>query len=232
MAGVTLRMTWVDLAFLHWPVPVAALRSLLPPELELDTFEGGGWVAVTPFEMRGVRVRAMLPVPTARDFPELNVRTYVRYGDKGGVFFFSLDAASRLAVMGARAATGLPYYNARMRVRREKDEIRYESKRTHPDAPLADFRARYHPTGAVYRSLPGSFDHWCTERYSLFAASSMRGLLRLDVEHEPWPLQPAVADVERNTMAAAAGIDLPDQKPHVLFSRQLEVVAHWPVPAD
>jgi uncharacterized protein YqjF (DUF2071 family) len=60
----------------------------------------------------------------------------------------------------------------------------------------------------------------------------MRGLLRLDVEHEPWPLQPAVADVERNTMAAAAGIELPNQKPHVLFSRQLEVVAHWPVPAD
>ena len=34
------RMTWRHLCFLHWRVPPAALRGLLPRGLELDTFDG------------------------------------------------------------------------------------------------------------------------------------------------------------------------------------------------
>jgi uncharacterized protein YqjF (DUF2071 family) len=145
-AGATLRMTWLDLAFLHWPVPVAAIRPLVPLALDLDTFEGSAWVAVTPFEMRGVKVSGMLAVPTATNFPELNVRTYVRHGDRWGVWFFSLDAASWLAVTGARSVVGLPYFHARMSSVQDGEWVVYDSRRTHGGAAPAEFAARYRPT--------------------------------------------------------------------------------------
>ena len=107
-------MDWVDLLFLHWPVDTAALRPHVPAELELETFDGAAWVGVVPFRMARTRARFAPPVPTARDFPELNVRTYVRRRGEGGVWFFSLDAASRMAVEVARRWFGLPYFRARM----------------------------------------------------------------------------------------------------------------------
>jgi uncharacterized protein len=221
-------MRWIDLAFLHWRAPAEVIRPLVPAALELDVFEGSAWVAVTPFRMTAVRPVFAPPIPTATDFPELNVRTYVRHAGRGGVWFFSLDAASWLAVAAARAAVNLPYFHARMDERRTADEVDYDSVRTHANAPAAEFRARYRPTGPVYRAEPGSLDHWLTERYSLFSTRGDR-VMRLDIEHVPWPLQHAKADVERNTMASAAGIQLPPDAPHVRFASQLDVFANWPV---
>lgn len=228
---ISLRMTWVDLAFLHWRVPVEMLRPLVPAGLEIDTFGGNAWVGVVPFEMRDVAPGGLPAIPGASDFPELNVRTYVSRDGRAGVWFFSLDAASWLAVMGARGAANLPYFHARMScVRPTADDVTYESERTHPGAPRAQFRAWYRPTGPVFTSEPGSFEHWCTERLCLFSTTHDGALQRLDIEHARWPLQPAVADVVLNTMAAASGITLPPEPPHVLFAKRLEVVAHWPQP--
>jgi uncharacterized protein YqjF (DUF2071 family) len=227
-------MRWVDLAFLHWRLPPGVLRPLIPVELQLDTFRDEAWVGITPFEMRDVRALSLLSVPTASNFPELNVRTYVRYRDRPGVYFFSLDAGSRLAVIGARLATNLPYYHARMRVHRAggaRGEVQYQSVRRHPGAWAAEFRARYRPTGSVYAANPDSLEYWLTERYSLYVKSPLKNLTRLDIEHARWPLQPAEAHIVGNTMAIAAGISLPNDAPLVHFASQLDVVAHWPLSA-
>jgi uncharacterized protein YqjF (DUF2071 family) len=108
--------------------------------------------------------------------------------------------------------------------------ITYRSLRRHPRARSAQFRARYRPSGDVFTSKPGSFEHWATERYSLFSHLPGAGgrLVRLDIEHARWPLQPATADVELNTMAEASRITLPTTAPHMLFSRSLDVRANWP----
>src|SRR5213075_936355 len=134
---------------------------------------------------------------------------------------------SRLAVYGARAIVGLPYRHARMLEVRLGDEVRYDSLRTDRRGRGAGFRARYAPTGPVFRSASGSLEHFLTERYSLF--SRLAGsLLRLDIEHEPWPLQPGRVSIERNTMAEAAGIALPPDGPHVLFAGSIDVWARLP----
>ena len=62
--------------------------------------------------MTGVRLRGTPAVPWLSAFPELNVRTYVTCGRKPGVWFFSLDASSALAVAAARAAYKLPYFHS------------------------------------------------------------------------------------------------------------------------
>jgi uncharacterized protein YqjF (DUF2071 family) len=83
----------------------------------------------------------------------------------------------------------------------------------------------------VFVSETGSFEFWSTERYCLFTARD-GDIERLDVEHERWPLQPATADIGRNTMALASGITLPATAPRAHFAARLDVVAHWPVSAD
>ncbi len=226
-----MRQTWHDLLFAHWPLPPEALRPLVPPQLELDLAEGRAWLAVTPFHMSGIRARGLPLFPGLAAFPELNLRTYVRGagpegGPRPGVFFFSLDARSRIAVASARAMYHLPYHFAEMEVVNQGEAVRYSSRRIQGDAEL---RLRYHPISAPQVSRPGSLEHFLTERYCLYAAHAGR-FWRAEIHHARWPLQRAEAEIEHNTMARAAGVTLPDIPPLLHFSRRLEVLVWWPRP--
>lgn len=222
-----MAQTWHDLLFAHWPVTPAALTGLIPPALALDTVDGAAWVGVVPFRMTGIRLRGLPAFPGLSALPEINARTYVTAGGKPGVWFFSLDAGSALAVATARRWFRLPYYRAWFSIERERDRIRYASRRTHRGAPPAEFSARYGPIGAVTFARPGTLDHWLTERYCLYAVDARGRLYRGEIHHAPWPLQPADAAIERNTMATAAGIELPPSAPLLHFARRLDVRI-WP----
>jgi uncharacterized protein YqjF (DUF2071 family) len=221
-----LSMRWHDLLFAHWRIDVEFIRPLIPKIIEIDTFDGSAWIGIVPFHMSEVRPRY---VPVSLAFPELNVRTYVKYQEKSGVWFFSLDAASWLSVRAARWF-GLPYYDARMAVQVNRDVIGYESARTHRNSRPAELGAAYRPTSPVYRSLPGTLDHWLTERYALYAALAPERVVFGETHHVQWPLQHAEVELRTNTMAKALGIELPDAKPLCHFARYQEVVA-WPIVA-
>jgi hypothetical protein len=223
-----LAMSWRELLFMHWPVHPSLLRDYIPSALEIDTFDGSAWIGVVPFLMADVRPRSTPSLPWISAFAELNVRTYVTVGGKPGVWFFSLDAANPLAVRVARASYNLPYFDARMHVDRIGENITYTSARTHRGAVEAAFRARYRATGPVFYAQPGSIDHWLTERYCLYAANKRGRVARGDIHHDPWPLQPAEADVALNTMTRQLGFDLPDIPPLLHFARRLDVVAWLP----
>jgi len=219
-----MAQTWNDLLFAHWPVAPEKLGPLVPPELPLDTFDGQCWVAIAPFHMTGVRGRFVPPLPGLSAFPELNVRTYVTLNGKPGVYFFSLDAANKMAVRVARATYRLPYFFSMMSVRQSEGWIDYSSLREDADARL---RARYRPIKPVQLRAPGSLEHWLTERYCLYTA--FRGsVYRAEIHHEPWPLQDAEAEIAENTMAEAAGIKLPETAPLLHFAKKLEVLI-WPL---
>jgi uncharacterized protein len=219
-----MRQQWNRLLFAHWALPPEALRPLLPRQLPLDTFEGKCWVAVTPFYLSGLRPRG-LPLP-GQAFPELNVRTYVTLDGKPGVYFFSLDAGSVLAVFGARIMYALPYFYARMNVIHDSDAVHYRCRRSHL-GKTADFQADYRPLSPARTSPPGSLEYFLTERYCLYAVEAQR-VYRGEIHHLPWPLQDAEAEIWRNTMAAAAGIELPDQKPLLHFASVMEVLVWAP----
>jgi uncharacterized protein YqjF (DUF2071 family) len=220
-----MSQTWNNLLFAHLPVPVAQLRSLVPTLLHIDTFNGEAWVAVTPFSIGNLRARFLPPLPPFSSFPELNVRTYVKVEDKPGVFFFSLDAASLAAVMGARALYFLPYFHARMRIRVGADEVRYWSRRLR--GREARFEARYAPVSPPRNPERGTLEHWLVERYCLYTVMG-GALYRAEIHHLPWPLHDARAHIVENTMAQAAGIDLPDTDPLVHFAQRLRVFV-WPL---
>lgn len=219
-----LAMQWHDLLFAHWPVRPERLRLYLPPPLELETFDGWAWVAVVPFRMANTRLRLTPALPLVGAFPELNVRTYVTTGGKAGVWFFSLDAASPPAVEAARLTYHLPYIHAAMRCLPEGEEVRYTSRRHPRNRRPAALQARYRPTGPAYRAAPGSLEHWLTERYCLYAANRRGRVWRGEIDHAPWPLQPAEAEIAVNTMTAPLGLSL-EGPPLLHFARRLDVVA-------
>jgi uncharacterized protein YqjF (DUF2071 family) len=227
---------WNDLLFAHWPIPVDEMARLLPAGLEVDTFDGYAWVGVVPFWMDQVRTRAVgercLTVPGTATFCELNLRTYVRSATTGlrGVYFFSLDAASALAVIGARTFFHLPYFFANMHRQIESDgTVEYSSRRLLTGSRVR-FKAHYRGLGEVGPSKTGTLEHFLTERYSLFTRKA--GRLQVGhIHHLPWPLEAAEAEININELPAAHGITLPDRPPVLHFARKLHVYI-WPLRED
>ena len=221
-----MRQRWNDLLFAHWPVPAAAIEATLPAGLVADTFDGSAWLGVVPFSMDRIRIHGLPSVPGARSFPELNLRTYVRErgSNRGGVYFYSLDASNPLAVAVARTAFHLPYFWARMSMQYGKEsgrsrEIRYGSQRLLAPRP-ARFRATYRGLGLMAQ---GPLEHFLTARYALYTAGRHGALLRGDIHHLPWPLEKAEASFELNELPAAHGFTLPDRPPLLHYSRELMV---------
>jgi uncharacterized protein len=222
---------WHDLLFAHWPVDASELQKLLPSGLEIDLFEGAAWVGLVPFRMTSVRLRFLPAYPPLSNFPEMNVRTYVRYNGVQGVYFFSLDAACAPAVHMARAWFKLPYHCANMICRDSGAEIQYESVRTHRGSPPAEFRGSYGPSGPAFPPVAGSLESWLTARYYLFTRSGNKSIISGAIHHRPWPIQPAFLNMERETAIEAAGIIRPNCEPYLLFARQLDVL-FWAPSSD
>jgi uncharacterized protein YqjF (DUF2071 family) len=224
-----MHQTWVNLSFMHWRIPFEELRRVVPGVLPLDTFDGSAWVGIVPFRVTGLRPRFLPGLPWLSQFPELNLRTYVTLQGRPGVFFFSLDAASPIAVRLARQFYRLPYFDAKMNCQVERGLVSYESRRVHSGAPAAEFRARYRPAGEVFLAEPGSLEYFLTARFCLYTVLSANGSVwRCEIDHEPWPLQLAEAELIQNSLAQAHGICLPDGQPHLLFSRRVDVKV-WPL---
>ncbi len=219
---------WHDLLFAHWPLPPDTLYPHVPSTLTLDTFDGVAWIGVVPFRMSHVTLRGLPALPWLSAFPELNVRTYVIMEDKPGVYFFSLDVSNPVAVVVARWWFHLPYFRARMTCTTEGHTVHYRSSRTYRGGPRAEFVGRYWPCGDIFRTAPGTLEHWLTERYCLYAADARQRLYRGEIHHRPWPLQPAEVEIAVNTMAAAHKVALPDTPPLAHVARQLEVLIWAP----
>jgi uncharacterized protein YqjF (DUF2071 family) len=223
-----LRMRWLNHHLAPWPVDVDALAANLPAGLELDLFDGQAWLGIVPFTMADVAPRGIPAIPRFSVFPELNVRTYVRHNGKPGVFFLSLDAASRATVEGARRVFHLPYYRAAMASEDDHGTIAYRSQRVDRRGQPAAFEARFRPVGTVEPAADGSLESFLTDRMRLFAVDRRGRISQSDIAHRPWPLQPAEATISVNTMASAHGIELPDRPAHLLFARRVDVRAWAP----
>ena len=218
-----MTQSWHDLLFAHWPLHPEALRSRVPASLPLDVFDGCAWLGVIPFHMTNVGPRGASSLPGLSAFPELNVRTYVTLHDRPGVYFFSLDAASTLAVIGARTVFHLPYYRAEMAVHIGTRQVTYRSVRR--SAVPAQFAATYEPVGPVSHPHPGTLEYFLTERYCLYTTTRSGEPRRLEIHHPRWPLQPANAQIAVNTMATAASITLPASRPQLHFAKRMDVLA-------
>jgi len=219
--------TWRELIFAHWALEPAALEAVVPRELPLDLWEGKVWLGVTPFVVTGAHPRGVPPLPWLANFAELNTRTYVTVDGKPGIYFLSLDASRLPAVIAARRLYHLPYFHARMRARGgQGTRISYGSERRSGDGPPAAFRAEYGPKAGGLDG-GGPLARWLAERYCLYVKDRGTQVLRADIHHPPWPLEPAWLDVSLNTMGQPFGLDL-SASPLVHFAARQDTLV-WPL---
>jgi|SRR5204862_2729875 len=225
---VVMHQNWHHLLFLHWEIPPEKLQALVPAGLEIDTFEGKAYVGLIPFTITGVRAVLTPPLPWISSFHEVNVRTYVhRNGRDPGVWFFSLDASSTLAVAAARAMYKLPYFDSDIDF--DPSSLTFDSKRTDRRGQLpANAHVRYQPVeGPVQPARPGSLEHFLVERYILYAESD-HTLYRARVHHQPYPLQRAELLGLEETLVWAAGIKRPENVPIRHYAREVNVKVYGP----
>jgi len=220
-APYVMSQVWRNLLFAHWRVPPDVLQKLIPAPLEVDTFDGSAWLGVVPFRMCEIRGRLM---PFCIDFLELNVRTYVKYGSKKGVYFFSLDADHAPSVWGARTFYGLPYFRAKMSCQNHGGVIEYSSKRLGRHHS-ADFSATYEAIGPAEVSAPETLPFFLTERYNLMVSQG-GNVHRTDIHHAPWQLAPARAEIIVNTMPAPLGLTLREMPDSLLYAEEMKMV-NW-----
>jgi uncharacterized protein len=220
-----MTQSWNSLLFAHWRVDVAEMRRAVPDAFDLDLFDGEAWLGVVPFYMTNVGLRAAPALPWLSAFPELNVRTYVRVAGRPGVYFFSLDAGRRLAVVAARALLNLPYHPAVMTVERRDAAVHYHSARR---SGGADFNAVYEPASPPFAASMGSIEYFLTERYCLYHYDRRGCAYRLEIHHRPWSLQLAGAAITTNTVAAASRLTTNDSPPLLHFAGRQDVVAWAP----
>lgn len=223
---------WNDLLFAHWPVPPSHLAPLLPEGLSADTFQGSAWVGIVPFWLDRVKVRGMPRLPVFRNLPDLNLRTYVREERTGsrGVFCFSMDAGSLLAVAAARMFYHLPYHWAEMQLdRRSPREFAFYSRRRF-SREVVTFQARYRGLGPNFKQMESrgnSLEYFFSERDSLFARNRFGQAIRANMHQVAGPLEDAEAVIERNNLTATIGLELPNREPVLHYARRLAVYV-WP----
>ncbi len=226
---VLMHQNWHHLLFLHWEVPAAELQALLPHGLELDTFEGKAYVGLVPFTITGVRPSFIPPLPLISSFHEVNVRTYVHCrGADPGVWFFSLDASSSLAVAAARSMYKLPYFDATITfgvTGNALPRIEYQAQRTDSRGTLpANARIDYGPgDGVITHAAPGTLEFFLLERYILYAADDHHDLYRARVHHEPYPIQKAEVQRMEETLVWAAGVKRGEEAPLRHYAREVSV---------
>lgn len=222
-----MRQWWGKLLFMHWPVPVSALRPLVPPQLSIDTYDGQAWVGLVPFRMWGVRASFAPPVPKLNDFLELNVRTYVHHQGVPGVWFHSLDIDSAVATWGARRFFYLPYHQAEMSLRQQGNSIYYSSSRTQKESPPAVFRGNWTIGESLPPADPDSLEFFLTERYCLYTVDDEQ-LYRCRIYHAPWPLRAAEVGDFDSSMFEALNLNTPPLPPLLHYAEEIKVDI-WPL---
>ncbi len=252
---------WTNLLFIHWRLPAEVLRPLVPEALALDTWQGDAFLGLVAFHMSGVRPWWSPAIPGVSTFHETNLRTYVHLDGTGpGILFFSLEAASSLAVRVARSRWNLPYFRAAMKLNRQGPIVAYSSRRKWP-APAGayadlraeigdplfgseqDFRRQPPSTRKLAESQssdiaqkpcpapPGTLEFFLAERYLLYAPSPRRGILQGRVHHRPYRLRSARLLKCNETLSAAAQIHHNQPPCHAMFCDGVQVAVYPLKPA-
>lgn len=209
---------WRDLTFLHWRVPPARVAPLFPPGTRPDLFDGTTWVGLIPFRLTRARLGPSPPLPYVGTFAETNVRFYsVDRAGRRGVVFGTLEAARLAFVLGARAALGLPYAWARMRIDSDGQTLTYRSRRRWPAPRGVTTRIWVRPRAEEVVDDPLS--EFLTARWGLHTRHLGRTVF-LPNAHPPWPLQRAELLELNDDLIASVGLPAVSSSPpdSVLFS--------------
>lgn len=217
---------WSELLFLHWAFEPSTIQAMLPEGLTVDVYDDRAWVGVVPFQMSGVRPRFLPSVPGLSNFPELNLRTYVKdQAGRPGVWFFSLDTPQRMANWIARTFFHLNYRRARFDVHQRGARLIYQSELKLESGWSAPENFEWERKGGVQKAEVGSLEFFLVERYRLFAFDWVKSKLFTGrVHHAPYPIESAEVIACSTHLFATNELSQPAGSPeHVMASGGVDV---------
>lgn len=207
MARPFLTARWANLAIVTYAVDPALLEPFLPRDsgIVLDTRDdlasrGGpdgpaALISLVAFEFLDTRVFG-IRWPTLVDFPEINLRFYVRRGQDRGVMFLR-EIVPRAAIsLVARLFYSEPYVTAPIRaeVRQTPDTISAEYRLDWPsrDSPRGKFGHVLRVTAGLPDQMAASdsLEHWIKEHRWGFTARPRGGAWVYEVSHPVWAHYP------------------------------------------
>lgn len=232
MTSRPLSMACRDMLFVHWPIEPERLRSHIPAQLTLDTFDGSAWLAILPHYVAEVKARS---IPNRISFPQLNFRTYVSKDGYSGVYFIDLYGGNRLGTEVGKRVFGLPYNQANMSFSRSDDEIEFRCSNSRQNGESTLFKTRYRPNGERFQASPDSIEEFLIERSRYYVPTDRDDspsnrhtplhdvtIRTGDIVHEPWQLQSAQAAILTNKIFETNGIEAPTTEPIFHYSRRFD----------
>jgi len=183
-----LTARWSNLAILTYEVPPALLDPHLPAGLELDRRGGSAFASLVAFDFEDTRVSGVA-WPGLRRFPEINLRFYVRRGNRRGVVFIREFVPRPLISWLARAIYNEPYLVAPIESSvAEEDQAIVTKRRLH-------WRGRSHAIEVAgnkpaFKPAEDSEEHFFKEHQWGFGRDSRGRPLVYEVRHPPWDVYP------------------------------------------
>lgn len=217
-----MRQTWSNLFFTHWPIAPEMIRPYIPQSLQIDTFNRYAWVGVVLFVMKGVYPRGLNCISLIRPFPEINVRTYVQFDGKPGIYFLSIDVGDWASCTIAKRWFRLPYFSSDVFFDRKDQNFYFQSNRKGIANTTIKFNGKYIPLPGVFYPQKGTLDHWLTERYCLYSKDQKGNLYCGEIHHRPWPLQNAESEIPTNSLLSPFNFDLTGVKPISHYSKGVD----------
>jgi len=109
-----LTASWEDLVVINYAVDPAILNKYVPRGTELDLFNNKAYVSLVAFRFNRNRLFGLIPSFPCYSFEEVNLRFYIRRGDKRAVAFIKEVVPSSIIAGIARLLYQEPYEAMRM----------------------------------------------------------------------------------------------------------------------
>lgn len=201
---IFLTAEWRHLVMMNWEVDPALLAAHVPAGVELDDFEGRTYVSLVGFSFLRTKLKG-LAIPCHRDFPEVNLRFYVRREVGGetrrGVVFLKEIVPRRAIASVANRVYGERYACLPMvrEVSPDGPAVYGWGRGTSACRMTAEWR------GAATAVADGSEEEFITEHFWGYAGRRGGGTTEYQVEHPRWGLLPAARISAQGPLAAHYG---------------------------
>jgi len=205
---------WNNAIFLHWQVELDELKKFVPTELEIDLFDDKPWISLVAFTMEKIRPKNLPAFPPISDFDEINIRTYVKFNNKTGVYFLSIEGGKRASCKIAKGMSELPYRYSK--IRRQKGIYKSTNKKLNDQLNI-EFELD------KVQTKKNELDKWLTERYALFQDTG-NCINEFDIHHLEWPTEGI--EMKKLEVDYPRFGNLINNKPNLThFSRGVKVIA-------
>jgi uncharacterized protein YqjF (DUF2071 family) len=185
-----LTARWVNLVLMNYEVPREVLAARLPRGLELDEREGRHFLSLVAFDFLDTRVLGV-PWPGHRNFPEINLRYYVRHGNQRGVVFVREYVPRMIVAQMASWIYNEPYVARPMTsvTRRVEGHLEVEHRlKLRSGTQRLSVRAEEKPM----MEPVGSWADFFKEHQWGFGTDRRGRLMRYEVNHPVWETYPVV----------------------------------------